>query len=321
MTFTKTFADRFSLASVDGEDGVLLDLVTGEFYRVDRVGVVICKALAEGVGASGAAAATVRNFTVSRTQAQADVRALVASLARPARRRRQKLPVTFREAGDGFDMFVGRRHALHVERTAGSVETRRRDPALLRLVAPHVLALQGRAVLHASAALVGRKIVAFMGPSGVGKTTIAEILRSAGAPTISRDLLVMADARRAFLGGEAAIATWSRRRARIIYASPLGAASRAPASLVGAILIVERGASGSALRIDELRGAPAIAALLENAFVELPDRRVWRRALDMCRALAAQGLVRRAQVPEGRAALGRVLTAWVAGGARVTRRR
>ena len=320
MTLAKTFEERFTLASVDGEDGVLLDLVTGELYRVDRAGVVVCKALAEGAGVSGAAAAIVRNFAVSKTQAHADVRTLVASLARPARSPRQKRPVAFRAAREGFDMFVGRRRALHVERATGTVETRRRDPALLRLVAPHVLALQGHAVLHASAALVGRKIVAFMGPSGVGKTTIARILRSAGAPTVSRDLLWMADTRRAFLGGETAIATWSRRSARIIHASPFGAALWASTGLVGAILIVERSGRGSTLRIDELVGAEAIATLLENAFVELPDRRVWQAALAMSGALAAQGLVRRARVPEGRAALRRALTAWVDGGARVTRR-
>ena len=320
VTLSRAFDERFALASVDGEDGVLLDLLTGEFYRVDCAGVVACVALAEGAGVSGAAAAIVRKFAVTHAQAESDVRALLSSLARPARRRRPKQPVIFRAAENGFAMFVGRRHALDVERATGRVETRRSDPARLRLVAPHVLALQGHAVLHASAALLGRKIVAFMGPSGAGKTTIANMLRSLGAPRVSRDLVVLADTQRAFRYGEASIATWSRRSARVIHASPLEAALRGPAVTVGAILIVERSSAQSALRIDELGGAAAIAALLENAFVELPDPRVWRAALITCGALAARGLVRRAQVPEGRAALRRALSAWVDGGARVTRR-
>lgn len=320
MTVAASFSERFSLASVDDADGVLVDLVTGEIYRVDGSGLVACRALAQGAGVAGAAAALTQHFAVSSAQAMLDVQVLLASFATAARRPQHARPIAFRVAGDGFDMFVERRRRLHIVRATGRVEASGRNRSLLRFVAPHVLALHGHTVLHASAVRIGRKLVAFMGPSGVGKTTIAKVLRSGGARLVSRDLVVMVDARRALVDGESAIVAWSRRRARIIDARPVDLASGGPSNLLGAIFVVERGTPGSTLRIDELHGAAAIAALLENAFVELPDRHVWASALASCAAIAAQGLVRRARVPEGRADLRRELTAWVEAGAPVRRR-
>ncbi|MEO6574907.1 MAG: hypothetical protein ABIP89_13770, partial [Polyangiaceae bacterium] len=278
-------------------------------------------AFAGGAGVRGATSALARRFTVGRAQAERDIQALLASFGRSPRRRREKAPYTFREVGDGFELRAGRDRSLHVERASGRVLTHGRDPALLRLAAPHVLALHGHAVLHASAAHIGRKVVAFMGPSGVGKTTIARILNRAGASIISRDLVVMKNSRRALLAGESAIFRWSRRSARTIDANPLEDAWSGASAPAAAILVLERAAPDSGLRIDALGGATAIAALFANAFIELPDPRVWRSALAACEALAAGGLVRRARVPEGRAALRRALLAWLHAGARVTPRR
>lgn len=60
---------------------------------------------------------------------------------------------------------------------------------LARQIVPFVSALHGRLVLHASANRFGDSVIAFNGPSGVGKSTIAALLDRAGHPIVSDDLL------------------------------------------------------------------------------------------------------------------------------------
>ena len=59
----------------------------------------------------------------------------------------------------------------------------------LRQVAPAVAACFERLTLHASAVVVDRGVVAFVGGSGVGKSTMAWTLTKAGAKAVSDDLL------------------------------------------------------------------------------------------------------------------------------------
>lgn len=71
----------------------------------------------------------------------------------------------------------------------GSQETVRH--LLLDQVLPHALAHQGRLVLHAAAALVGEWAVAWTGPAGAGKSTLAASFHLAGCPLLSDDGLVL----------------------------------------------------------------------------------------------------------------------------------
>jgi hypothetical protein len=62
---------------------------------------------------------------------------------------------------------------------------------LLDLLLPALLASRGHLVLHASAIARGGRAVAFMGPTGVGKSTLAAALTRRGASTLSDDALVL----------------------------------------------------------------------------------------------------------------------------------
>lgn len=62
---------------------------------------------------------------------------------------------------------------------------------LLDQVLPHALAHQGRLVLHAAAALVAESAVAWIGPTGAGKSTLAASFHMAGYPLLSDDSLVL----------------------------------------------------------------------------------------------------------------------------------
>src|SRR5947209_5782137 len=91
------------------------------------------------------------------------------------------------------------------------------EPALpLRWAAPHLLALRGRFVLHASAVRRGDGVLALCGPSGVGKTTLARLFGERGLSGVSEDLVLLAldgAAPEAVIGGEAGVRDWTERHA------------------------------------------------------------------------------------------------------------
>jgi hypothetical protein len=62
---------------------------------------------------------------------------------------------------------------------------------LLDQVLPRVLAHRGRLVLHAAAVLVDGRALAFLGPSGQGKSTLAASFLGAGCSLLTDDALVL----------------------------------------------------------------------------------------------------------------------------------
>lgn len=70
------------------------------------------------------------------------------------------------------------------------------DPAIAAVLAggtvlAFVLSMRGEAVLHASAVQVGNSAVAFVGASGMGKSTSATLMCADGARLVTDDLLVL----------------------------------------------------------------------------------------------------------------------------------
>lgn len=70
------------------------------------------------------------------------------------------------------------------------------DPAIAAVLAggtvlAFVLSVRGRAVLHASGVQVGDRALAFVGASGMGKSTMATLLCADGGKLITDDLLVL----------------------------------------------------------------------------------------------------------------------------------
>jgi hypothetical protein len=316
---TPTRAKRFMLASI-GREGVVLDARSGELYRVGAAAVVVFRALVRGADVAGAAAALVRAFAVTHARAERDVRAILASM--PDRRRAmastRRAPQFRSSARGGFELELDGMNVAWLDERGRSVErgagaTRGASGAggshVLRLLAPHVLALGGHRVLHASAVLHRDEVVAFVAPSGTGKTTLARLLADRGVPAISEDLLVLRDARDAIVDGERALRMWSRSRARTVSTELAVGSVDGPAKPLRSVLILERRKGQRGIALEALRGADAIAALFANAFVEVPSPRVWRQALGMCRALAARGIVYRACVPDGLGPLERALAA------------
>ena len=66
---------------------------------------------------------------------------------------------------------------------------------LLDQVLPRVLAWRGRLVLHSGAVRVGERVVAFLGGTGTGKSTLVASLHAAGHPALTDDGLVVVPSR------------------------------------------------------------------------------------------------------------------------------
>jgi len=64
---------------------------------------------------------------------------------------------------------------------------------LLDQVVPHVLAIDGSLVLHASGMAIDGEAVAFVGPSGFGKSTLVASFAVEGHPLVADDFLLLAD--------------------------------------------------------------------------------------------------------------------------------
>ena len=84
-----------------------------------------------------------------------------------------------------------------IDRSQGLITVHRApeaDPGLVSVfleggVLAHVLSIEGRLVLHASAVQVGDVALAIVGPSGTGKSTLAALLCAAGAQLVADDAL------------------------------------------------------------------------------------------------------------------------------------
>jgi hypothetical protein len=125
----------------------------------------------------------------------------------------------------------------------------------LRQVAPTVAACFDRLTLHASAVGIDGRIVAFVGESGVGKSTLAWALVKAGADPVSDDLLPIR-----FNGATAHVPT------------PFGP------SPIAAVCFLSR--RRDMLTIGPTDGPSALRSHIHNGFGEHSEPDVWKFQFD-----------------------------------------
>jgi hypothetical protein len=143
---------------------------------------------------------------------------------------------------------------------------------LLDQVVPRVLAGQGHSVLHASAVLAPQGVLAFVGDSGVGKSTLAARLAAAGLPVMADDALVVEKPL-----VDAAAGRWLAHGAypglrlddpssggkRRVAAGIRFAAGPQP---LAAVYLLDRAESGAPPGRRPLAGATALASLLRHSY-------------------------------------------------------
>jgi hypothetical protein len=183
---------------------------------------------------------------------------------------------------------------------------------LVGRILPWAAVLRGNEAFHASAVEVGGEALAFVGPTGAGKTSLAIQLISLGARFVTDDVLVVdraGGAIRAHPGASIAsvrpaerelipLDTWARLGSELGHSDKTYMSlPRAPAPLpLGALYFLERGAGP----IVEPLASPDPSLLLGSTFVlgvQTPDRLL--NQLDVCAALAREVPMFRLRIAPG----------------------
>jgi hypothetical protein len=216
----QTFRDRFALATFP-DGGVVVDLETGSYSRLNASGAAVLEELARADGIDAAIAAIADRFRISLPTAMDDLRAITTGLQGEGLRNEPPDLFRYRPApGGGYDVWHDARHVLHIDES-GRVLRLKSPPEDLPLrlydyvsgIAPKLLFLRGVTVLHGSSCLRGESLLGFCGKSRAGKTTTARTFAKHGSPLISEDLLVFhpdLSTPAVFIDGEARVNRWSR---------------------------------------------------------------------------------------------------------------
>ncbi|WP_164721580.1 hypothetical protein [Silicimonas algicola] len=173
-----------------------------------------------------------------------------------------------------------------------------RDHLFLNQVIPMMLSARGELVFHASAVETGDEAIAFMGPSGRGKSTLAASFALSGHPFLTDDTLVVkrSGEHLVALPSHPSVRMWDDSRTALLGNAPLAPPVSytdkarmlaveallhcdAPRPLRAAFFLGE--AEVEIATIKDLRGGEALAAWMRNVFVlDIEDRALVRRVLD-----------------------------------------
>jgi hypothetical protein len=209
---------------------------------------------------------------------------------------------------------------------------------LMGPVLGYVLRGRGVLALHASAVLVGRHLVGFVGPAGSGKSTLAAALATNGHAVLTDDVLALREEDGRWVASPALdqVRLWEES-ARLVFGEGHGLPSLsgtwekrgltlrrhglrfhdAVVSLGGLVLLDGDPASLPAETVTPARGQEALLSIIGNTYVTyLLDDRARARELEAIGRLVAQVPVARLQRPAGGgdpAASARAIDSWVAG--------
>jgi hypothetical protein len=319
---------RFELIEIDGE-GILLNVESGAFYRLNRTAYGVWAALIAGRPFGAVVDQLVRDFGITRGQAERD--ALVAleelppgppPLASSDRFRWAVLPAGYGFFVDGSLLFEVDAGGDSLRSRSGSPPNEEQAQLQLKAVLPKLLTLRGIRVLHAAAIEMRRSLLVFSGRSGAGKTTSARAFVDAGARLVSEDLLIFtpgAAARDAVLGGERIVRAWVEEEARRLADSPgrtidcktLACCLEGERLPVRQILLIEADRRvGDRIQVESLSRPDALLALLESAYFASADASSWRLTFESLRGLVMTVSTARAVMPKGLAALRAAVTAF-----------
>jgi hypothetical protein len=158
--------------------------------------------------------------------------------------------------------------------------------ALVRFFVPFAAALQGFVILHASAVCVEGKVIAFVGASGAGKSTIAQSLATQGFASVADDLLPIDAAKgKVSIFGSASYSCSERDL-------PLSA-----------VYFMARDFQIDQAQFSQLTQQGSLLALLRHGFGEIADTAVWRTQFLGYEQIALEVPAWSLQVPDSQAAL------------------
>ena len=179
------------------DGAVVIDVDTGDLLQLNSTGALVYDHLVRGADVEATAEFLAARFGIPMVQARADVASFLQLEAAVVLGRQPGDPSPFEyvPTGEAFTVHRLGVPVLHVHPSGRSITLEKgltdATRAALLWVIPKVLVLQGFPVLHASAVSVAGKCVAFSGPSGAGKTTLAHAFAAAGAPLVAEDAFIV----------------------------------------------------------------------------------------------------------------------------------
>ena len=316
---TAPFGDRYAVRTL-ADGGILIDLSTGDLTRLNVTAAAICEALASTDDLSTAAESVAARLGTDRENAVRAIKSTTDALARPAARRKPigAFHYQLSAAGDGYDLMFEGTTRLRVSADGRSIRAQP-DPSMresrlyeyLRSVAPKILFLRGAGVVHGSACLTTRGLLAFCGESGAGKTTTVRAFVEAGAGPISEDLLVLATGSplSIYSSGEKAVHQWARAAAQRLFAIPdqdiptddLDKALGGDIVPIDRIwmLAADRRTADERLVPRPMGATDALVAIMGTLFLGAASSDGWRRFLALTAQIAAGVPVFHAPMPNG----------------------
>jgi hypothetical protein len=318
-----------ALRFVDFPEGaVVMNLVNGAYFRLNSSAREICRQLQAGATPPEVARQLASRFAVPVEQAEADVAALLRQL-RTVSSATGGNPLAFVPDGDRLLLCWEQRPVLALLEDGKQISAQPASgvPASVKEIAghllwavPHLLALQGQLVLHASAVQLAAGVAAFCGPSGIGKTTLAARFTAAGAAALAEDLLAICfrEGRpQVLVGAEAWLRAWVRRQAPELAAGRTidgsGLAIQLPAVLTPLAevwFVHRRELAQPVIEKFRLPAPDGLACLLHNSFAELQLPTVWEWLFINLGELAGSVSLFQAALPNGLDALDQAVAAY-----------
>ncbi len=236
------------------------------------------------------------------------------------------LRLEFLDGGEHLALLYHDGTRFAVERRGDEVSVDWPDSLTLEDTAPYVvgpvlgliLRLRGMVPLHASAVAIADHAIAFAGPGGAGKSTIAAALARSGYRVVSDDVVVLNEKEHSFTipPGYPRVNLWAESAEAIMQGSgalPLISAGwdkhfypldthtqfETRSLPLGAVYILQgRRHDLTAPLIENLTGTAAFVALLGNTYMNyLPDPDKRRREFELLGRVVARVPIRTIQVP------------------------
>ena len=229
---------------------------------------------------------------------------------------------TLTDTGTGYTLRFHQRGEFRIDRDLRSVCVHLfpdADPDVAALlftgnVLASILTLSGECVLHASAVKIGDEALAFVGGSGMGKSTLAALFCAQGSRFITDDLLRLQPNGRGFGcfpgTGEIRLRRKAAALAENLTEATQGTTSDGRLALrfegeqsmppLGAIVIPRPSRRCRALQIEQLSPAQALLTLMTYSRIQnLQKQKHLQQRLDACGKIASSVPVFEAEIPWG----------------------
>jgi hypothetical protein len=315
---TPAWGERYVLAAF-ATDAVLLDLASGIYFRMNDPARRVCEMLLRGDPRATVEAHLTAQLGTLASEASRMVEDMLQGLATTPPSQEQPGPFSYRAIGPDYHLCVNGAPVLDIR---GDGKLIRITPGAahltalhhsLRVAAPKLMFLQGAAVLHASACIVGDEVTAFCGVSGAGKTTTARAFSKGGWTLFSEDLIVIdpdsltLGPPRAYWRGEELAHAWSREAATRARAGEIECSDLLPHAVANGRTIAMAdilflGADRRNVRDITLArpsAGEALVLLLASNFLGSANASDWRTYFERSAAIVRTTNTFRASVPDG----------------------